>query len=84
MGLQHGKPSAGDCETLICALLLERRVYNNGNITFFSVYLRVAKPSCNNVLQPSPLPGSGCNTLSHTGLANVNTRKRMFYPLIVL
>ena len=26
---------------------------------------------------------SGCNTLSHSGLANVYTRKRMFYPLIV-
>ena len=27
------------------------------------------------------LCGSGCNTLSHEGLTNVNTRKRMFYPL---
>ena len=34
------------------------------------------------MLQPSPLRGSGCNTLSHSGLANVHTRKRMFYPLI--
>ena len=24
--------------------------------------------------------GSGCNTLSHSGLANVKTQKRMFYP----
>ena len=36
------------------------------------------------MLQPSPLRGSGCNTLSHSGLANVNTRKRLFYPLIVV
>ena len=43
-----------------------------------------AKPSCDNVLQPSPLRGSGCNTLPHSGLANVNIRKRMFYPLITL
>ena len=35
-------------------------------------------------MQPSPLRRSGCNTLSHSGLANVNTRKRMFYPLIIL
>ena len=41
-----------------------------------------AKPSCNNVLQPSLLRGSGCNTLSHSGLTNVETRKRMFYRLI--
>ena len=47
---------------------------------FFSV-LTFAKPECD-VLQPSLLRGSGCNTLSHTGLANVNTWKRMCYPLI--
>ena len=58
-------------------------VYNNDDLTFFSVYQR-AKPSSNNVLQPSPLRGSGCNTLSHSGLANVDTQKRMFYPLIEL
>ena len=34
------------------------------------------------MLQPSPLRESDCNTLSHSGLANVNTRKRLFYPLI--
>ena len=34
------------------------------------------------MLQPSPLRGSGCNTLSHSSLANVYIRKRMFYPLI--
>ena len=68
--------------------VLERKVYNNDDITFCSV-LTFAMPLCDNVLQPSPLcgsgcnlslPGSGCNT-SHTGLANVNIRKRMFYPL---
>ena len=40
--------------------MLERKVYNNDDITFFS----------------------GCNTLSHSGLVNINIRKRMFYPLI--
>ena len=44
--------------------MLERKVYNNDNITLFS------------------LRGSGCNTVSHSGLANVNIRKIMFYPLI--
>ena len=34
--------------------VLERTVYNNDAITFFSV-LTFAKPSCDNVLQPSPL-----------------------------
>ena len=62
--------------------VLERNVYNNDDKTFFSV-LAFAMPSCDNVLQPSPLCGSGCNTLSHKGLANVNTPKRMFYPLIM-
>ena len=37
--------------------------------------------SCDNVLQPSSLRGSGCNTLSHSGLANVKTQKIMFYSL---
>ena len=46
--------------------------------------LTFAKPSCDNVLQPSLLRGSGSNTVSHSGLANVNIRKRMFYPLINL
>ena len=53
--------------------VLVRKVYNNDFITFFSMY---------NVCQA--LCGSGCNTLSHEGLANINTWKRMFYPLIVL
>ena len=33
------------------------------------------------MFRPSPLCGSGSNTLTHSGLANVDTRKRMFYPL---
>ena len=41
-----------------------------------------AKPSCNNVLQLSPLRRIGCITLSHSGLVIVDTGKRMFYPLI--
>ena len=54
--------------------------YITMNILFH--ILTFAKPECDNVLQPSPLRGSGCNTWSHSGLANVNIRKRMFYPLI--
>ena len=57
--------------------VLEMKVYNNDNITFFSP-LTFVKPSRDIVLQPSPLRGSSCNTLSHKGLANVNTWKRMF------
>ena len=52
--------------------VLERKVYNNDNITFFSV-LTFAK-----------LRGSGCNTLSHSGSTSVNTRKRKFNSLIDL
>ena len=33
--------------------VLERKVHNNDDITLFSV-LTFAKPSCENVLQPSP------------------------------
>ena len=58
--------------------LLERKVYNNGDITFFSVYTFV-KPSEDNVLQPSLLCDLSCNT-SHSFLANINTHKRMLYP----
>ena len=78
--------------TLFKPGMLERKVYNNDDIsvTLFSV-LKFAKPSCDNVLQPSPLHASGCNTLSHSGcntlshlgLANVNIWKRIFYPLSV-
>ena len=63
-------------------IIWNRKVYNNDDITFFFRILTFAKPSFDNVLQPSPLRGSVCNTLSHSGLANVNIRKRMFYPLI--
>ena len=63
--------------------MLERKVYNNDDNIIFRI-LTFAKPSCDNVLQPSPLRGSGSNTVSHSGLANVNIRKRMFYPLINL
>ena len=37
------------------------------------------KPSCDNVAW---LRGSGCNTLSNSGLANINIRKRIFILLI--
>ena len=60
--------------------VLERKEYNNDDKTFFSI-LTFAKPECDNVLQPSTLRGSGCYILSHTGLANVNKREKMFYPL---
>ena len=33
--------------------VLERKIYNNDDITLFSV-LTFAKPECDNVLQPSP------------------------------
>ena len=52
----------------------------NDDLTFFSE-LTFAKSSYDNVLHPSPLRGSGCNTLPYSGLANVNTRKRRFYPV---
>ena len=42
-------------------------------------FLTFAKPECDNVLQPEPRSGEGCNTLLHVGLANVNIRKRMLY-----
>ena len=38
-----------------------------------------AKPKCDNVLQPDPRSGEGCNTLLHEGFANVDTGKRMLY-----
>ena len=50
--------------------VLERKVYNNDDITFFSILTFVKRP------------GSGCNILSHFGKANINTLKIMFYHLI--
>ena len=41
--------------------------------------LRFAKPECDNVLQPKPPIGEGCNTLSQEGSANINIRKGMLY-----
>ena len=41
-----------------------------------------AKPSSNNVLQPSLIRRSGCKTSSHSGLANVDTHKIMFIFLL--
>ena len=43
--------------------VLERKVYLSDDNTFFSV-LTFAKPLCDNVLQPSSLHCSRCNTLS--------------------
>ena len=58
--------------------MLEKKVilYN----ILFSI-ITFAKPSYDNKLQPLPLRDSGCNTLSHSGLAYVNLRNKMFYPL---
>ena len=56
--------------------VLERKVYNNDDKTFFSV-LTLAKPECG-VYQPSSISGLGCNTLSHSCLAKVNIRKEYF------
>ena len=39
----------------------------------------LAKPQCDNVLQPDPQSGEGCKTLLHEGFANVDTQKRMLY-----
>ena len=61
--------------------VLEKKVYNNDNKTFFSI-LKFAKPECDSVLQPELQSGVGCNTLSHSGLANFIIWKIMFYPLI--
>ena len=36
-------------------------------------------PKC---LQRLSTDDKGCNTLSHSGFTNLNTWKRMFYPLI--
>ena len=36
--------------------VLERKIYNNDDKTFFSIKT-FAKPSCDNVLQPSPFRG---------------------------
>ena len=60
--------------------VMERKVYNNDDKTFFSV-LTFAKPKCD-LLHPELLRGEGCNTLSNLCLANINIHKRMFYPLI--
>ena len=70
---------------MIVSLWLQGRyitpVYNNDDILFFRVSTS-AKPSCNNVLQSSPLRESGCNTILHSDLANIDTWNRVFYLLI--
>ena len=59
----------------ICSLA---RYYDKRINILFHI-LTFAKPECVSVLQPKPQSGSGCNTLSHKGLANVNIQKRMLY-----
>ena len=46
--------------------------------------INVCQAADNNALQPSPLRGSGCNALLPLDLANVNARKRMFDPSIIV
>ena len=60
-------------------LVLEKNIYN----ILFHI-LTFSKPSCDNVLQPSPLRDSGCNTLSHSGLANVNTRGKECFIFFII
>ena len=43
-----------------------------------------AKPKGNNVLQPEPRSGEGCNTLLPEGLANVNALGKECYIVIVI
>ena len=81
-GSEIATTSVFDCQwSPVGRLMAIEKSVSNYNILFR--ILTFAKPSCDNVLQPSPLRGSGCNTLSHWGLANVNIRKKMFYPLII-
>ena len=47
--------------------VLERKVYNNAAITYFSI-LTFAKPSCDNVLQPSLLCSFGLQHIITLGL----------------
>ena len=61
--------------------VLESKLYKNHDKIFFFI-LTFAKPLCDNVLQPSPLCGSGCNT-SYSGLANVNIRKKKCFILLL-
>ena len=40
------------------------------------------RSECDNVLQPEPRSGEGCYTLSHEGLAKVNTEKNVISSLL--
>ena len=44
--------------------------------------LTFTKPECENVLHPEPRSGEGCNTISHGGLANVNTENNVISSLL--
>ena len=43
---------------------------------------KFAKPECDNVLQPVPQSGAGCNTLSHEVFTKVNTEKNVISSLL--
>ena len=62
--------------------VLEGKVYNNDDKIFFSV-LTFAKPSCDNVFQPSPLRSSGRNTHHTPAWQTLIYRKECFSPLII-
>ena len=51
-----------------------------GQNIIFLVFM-FAKPEFDNVLQPELRSRDGCNTLSHEGLANVNTEKNVISSL---
>ena len=65
------RPGQGHCLQVKMASLSAMEDITMTIYILFRV-LTFAKPNCDNVLQPSPLRGSGCNTLSHSGLVNVN------------
>ena len=60
-------------------ILIFRRIYSsqfnrnellcNDSIKHFFRASTFAKPECDNVLQPEPRSGEGCNTLSYSGLS---------------
>ena len=66
---------------MVCMKFLQhfklQLLFRGKNIIFR--VLTFAKPECDNVLQPEPRSGEGCNTLSHEGLANVDIRKGILY-----
>ena len=67
---------------LICACLCDFGIIKRIKHCF--CVLTFVKPDCDNVLQPEPPSGESCNTLSRSGLANVNTEKNVISLAIYL